>query len=304
MELRLFLIFLFSHFFGDFVVQNQSLCNQRFPQKEFCGRKKALKEMLRGNLKHCLIHLLVLIVMMIGFLFHGYGDIAVESLTVVDVMWRIFMYMISHFMIDLMKSYLTYEHKDLETNIFFFLLDQCLHLLVISLMFLNKWKVWVESFAANIQMEENTWMLIDRLLMGSIVVLFATFFAGIFIKIFMDHLDECNQKALTKNSLKRAKSGKQNAANQKDENREPMVNDEIDGEIRQGGYIIGILERSFILCALVVSTPQLIGFMLTVKSIVRLKKLSKDKFAEYFLIGNLLSFLFAILPGILLQQLW
>ena len=76
-----------------------------------------------------------------------------------------------------------------------------------------------------------------------------------------------------------------------------------DGMVR-GGYLIGILERCFILCAMVIDIPSLIGFMLSVKTIARLKKLSKDKFAEYFLIGNLLSFLSAILGGIVLKYIW
>ena len=49
---------------------------------------------------------------------------------------------------------------------------------------------------------------------------------------------------------------------------------------------------------------MMIGFILTIKSVVRFKKLSNDSFAEYFIIGTFLSFIPAILCGVIIKSLF
>lgn len=62
------------------------------------------------------------------------------------------------------------------------------------------------------------------------------------------------------------------------------------------GATIGILERSIILLMLSVGQYAAIGFVLTAKSIARYDKIADDpKFAEYYLLGTLLSTLLVIL---------
>ena len=62
------------------------------------------------------------------------------------------------------------------------------------------------------------------------------------------------------------------------------------------GAFIGALERIIILLFLSVGQYAAIGLVLTAKSIARYDKISKDQqFAEYYLLGTLLSTLFAIL---------
>ena len=309
MSLRLFLIFILSHLIGDFVIQSQSLCKKRFPKKTECGKKQARKSMLKGNLIHSLQHACILLVLIVLFLqADTWVSIQRNHLNWWHISILVCINLLSHFLIDWLKSWLAYEHKNLESNVYYFLGDQLLHLIVILVLFSKNIKDWLNklllSFDTDIYFNQLNRM--DKLLMSGILILFSTFFAGIFIKIFMEHLDLWNKAIIEKNQRKeRKKKVVQRQINSTPESSDIAENqeDEIDGEMRQGGYIIGILERFFILGAMMISTPQLIGFMLTVKSIVRLKKMSKDKFAEYFLIGNLLSFLFAILPGVLLQKL-
>lgn len=310
MQLRLFLIFILSHLIGDFVIQSQSVCNQRFPKKMECGKQRARKSIIKGNLIHSLLHAILLVFLILLFLqsnsydIYGGGKLGLCYISIL-----VFINFFSHFMIDCSKSWLAYEHMNLEFNLYFFLGDQLLHLMIILGLFSRYIKDWLNKLLLSMDTEGyiNQLERVDKILISGIVITFSTFFAGIFIKIFMEHLDFRNKvvvkisqekvhkkKVLPKNMPKSLESSE--GATQEGEN-------EIDGEMKQGGYIIGILERFFILGAMMISTPQLIGFMLTVKSIVRLKKMSKDKFAEYFLIGNLLSFLFAIIPGVLLQKL-
>lgn len=68
------------------------------------------------------------------------------------------------------------------------------------------------------------------------------------------------------------------------------------GDTRQVGRYIGFLERAVIL------TLTLVGFVFTAKSIARHKELENRDFAEYYLVGTLLSALFAILGGLFLKS--
>ena len=46
---------------------------------------------------------------------------------------------------------------------------------------------------------------------------------------------------------------------------------------------------------------SIIGFILTAKSIARFNKLSDQRFAEYFIIGNLISFTSSIIGGVFVK---
>lgn len=78
-----------------------------------------------------------------------------------------------------------------------------------------------------------------------------------------------------------------------------------DGTLRGAGTYIGILERLFIIIAMLTSNLSVIGFLLAAKSVFRFGDLSRSedrKLTEYILIGTLLSFLIAILTG--LAMIW
>lgn len=74
-------------------------------------------------------------------------------------------------------------------------------------------------------------------------------------------------------------------------------------ELRNAGLYIGWLERFLVLTAMLVQSPALIGLILTGKSIARLPDLKGARFAEYFLIGTLLSISLAVIGGITLLRL-
>lgn len=73
-------------------------------------------------------------------------------------------------------------------------------------------------------------------------------------------------------------------------------------QLRNAGLYIGWLERFLVLTAIAVQSPTLVGLILTGKSIARFPELKEPRFAEYFLIGTLLSISIAVTGGLLL--LW
>ena len=78
---------------------------------------------------------------------------------------------------------------------------------------------------------------------------------------------------------------------------------ETQEQIRNAGMYIGWLERFLVVTAILVQSPSMVGLILTGKSIARFPKL-REHFAEYYLIGTLLSIGLAVIGGLALAKLW
>ena len=69
---------------------------------------------------------------------------------------------------------------------------------------------------------------------------------------------------------------------------------------KNAGRFIGTLERLIMTFFLVIRQYSAVGLVLTAKSIARYEKISKEQdFAEYYLIGTLLSTMFAVLVSLI-----
>ncbi len=72
-----------------------------------------------------------------------------------------------------------------------------------------------------------------------------------------------------------------------------------------GGRIIGMLERAFAYCGVLLGHPEAAALVVAVKSVARFPEFSKPhvgrKFAEYFLIGTLLSIGFALATAFMIK---
>ena len=75
-----------------------------------------------------------------------------------------------------------------------------------------------------------------------------------------------------------------------------------EGELLRTGRVIGMLERVLLFLILVQGEWAAVGFVIAAKSVVRFPELNKRDFAEYYLLGTLASFLFAILSVLLYEQ--
>lgn len=76
----------------------------------------------------------------------------------------------------------------------------------------------------------------------------------------------------------------------------PSSEEHVDEGIPNAGALIGVFERVFILLMLYANQFTAIGFVLTAKSIARYNKISENpQFAEYYLLGTLLSTLLIII---------
>src|SRR6266852_5689548 len=74
-------------------------------------------------------------------------------------------------------------------------------------------------------------------------------------------------------------------------------------QLQNAGLYIGWLERFLVVTALLLQSPATVGLILTAKSIARYPEFKSERFAEYFLIGTLLSISIALVGGALLAKL-
>lgn len=72
--------------------------------------------------------------------------------------------------------------------------------------------------------------------------------------------------------------------------------------MQNAGLYIGWLERFLLLTALLLQSPGTAGLILAAKAIARYPEFKSEHFAEYFLIGTLLSFSIAVLGGVVLAR--
>ena len=70
------------------------------------------------------------------------------------------------------------------------------------------------------------------------------------------------------------------------------------------GKIIGMLERGIILTLGLLGEFGAISFVFVAKSMARFKQMEERQFAEYYLIGTLLSFFFALIVSIVAQGIY
>jgi hypothetical protein len=73
--------------------------------------------------------------------------------------------------------------------------------------------------------------------------------------------------------------------------------------LQNAGLYIGWLERFLVLTVLLLQSPAAVGLILTAKAIARYPEFKSVRFAEYFLIGTLLSVSIAFVGGALLAHL-
>ena len=77
----------------------------------------------------------------------------------------------------------------------------------------------------------------------------------------------------------------------------------VDGKEYATGRVIGILERILIFAAVLGNQIAAIGIVLAAKGFIRFKEMDDRPFAEYVLIGTLMSALYAVIVGLAVKSL-
>ncbi len=271
MNFRVLLFLVIGHLLSDFIFQNSSILKKRFSENK--------KEIIVGNLLHCLIHFSCSVILTLYFVIEGHLTLLVYLISLILIAC-------GHFIIDVLKSLLILGWPSIQNNIYIFISDQLLHILTITLIVivynpsinLSKAFSFIKDYPNNIE-------IFDRWLILIIIFFACTSGVGIFIKKFITYINLKKYKKFI------------------DKGNRIIEKNYDDLGIYNGGYIIGILERILILLGMAIGQPGIIGFVLTAKSIARFKKLDDSRFSEYFIVGTFISFICAIIGGIFISSL-
>lgn len=201
---------------------------------------------------------------------HIYIHVIITAATLFIILWDlklwslILIISLLHFIIDLIKSSIK------RTNIWIFISDQFLHLLVVItvwLVYTDQCDKFFELFCSFINNSKFWWLLLAYILL----TIPTSVLIGKMTNKWSNELTGSNQT-----------KGLENA-----------------------GKWIGTIERVLIFTFIIVNQLSVIGFLLAAKSVFRfgdLKDSTDQKKTEYIIIGTFISFLLAILMGLVIQQ--
>lgn len=226
---------------------------------DFYFQSSALAKNKEHSGKKLLLHCFFYLIIMVGVTLPFFG----WSLLFTAIGVSIF-----HFLIDGMKFLVTRRYvvkKNSDTVIY--LLDQALHVLVILAA-----SVYLDLSATKIHFLSGVEIVLDSfgwdieyILSWGLILLLVIRPCSITIKKVLNDY-------------------------------RPTSEEHIDEGIPNAGALIGVFERIFILLMLYANQFTAIGFVLTAKSIARYNKISENpQFAEYYLLGTLLSTLLIII---------
>lgn len=272
MESSIFLLAVLAHLISDFILQTEANMNKRISFK--------LSKSFYANIIHSFIHFIVITLSFFIFITLFYTD---NYYMVLPLILTGFLIALSHFIIDQCKSICIIKEV-IKNKIILFLVDQVLHILMLYTIvhFIVK-----KTPIAVYLIEFNVLILIF------IIILLATVVIGITIRKIIEQISSDDSQT----------SLRDNFSNNNEILHISIQCNEDHLETRNGGFWIGILERLFIITVILLNQPMMIGFVLTAKSIARFKKLDDERFAEYYIIGTLISYMVGIICGYAILKL-
>lgn len=285
---------IFGHFLADYLFQTDKINND----KESVNNKIKYKALFKHVFTHFITY--VFILLFVGqFSFMSFNAILLIS--------------ILHLFIDIGKEELKKNPRFSSftwSSVFIYIFDQILHIITIIfvLQILNlinySWNdIWgfLGSFLFNDPKGNIKFSTIDKITAVGSVVLFNTYFCAylfeLVLKPFKPGLDNFIDSTLEHKlnfTYKDGEFSEEYAIEKVD-----IQNHYQESPTKIGKYI-GMIERLVIMFLIAAQAFVAITFIVTIKALTRFKQFDDKCFAEYYLIGSLLSVLFAIISGYLL----
>ena len=321
--LEIILLLILTHLVADFPLQTNKL-NKMKKRREFSSQLRSMQERtirkrIGGIALHVLIHFsCTVLVVGLYALFYLEGNFDYTALLQLAG-WSA----VLHFGIDYTKEHF-HDNKKIKPVVFY-LLDQGLHLLTLIILakffgFLEIQVLDIEKLFNYLISEESLNIsFVSRIAMIGIILILNTYFSGYLIGMLVTKGE--NKSGDTKKiytlyydvdsigSIENYSKGdlieKLKSLNMKSEGmtvEETISEVEYkDTEIKYGKYI-GYLERLIIMVLVAVNAISAIAFVIGIKALARFKQFEDRDFAEYYLIGTMISILMGLLSGWLLLR--
>ncbi|MGX6977873.1 DUF3307 domain-containing protein [Vagococcus elongatus] len=288
---NLTLVLIIGHLLADFPLQQQGM-----------------KETKKGIRTHVMTHIIVSGLLSVIFLFFFSK---VNFALIYRILLTIVLISLFHFLVDSAKEglkkhidqFISTPHIRMAVQTGLYVLDQLIHLtiivLVVTWIFGIKFNFY-HFFDAFIQKEIQL-PFSTQILLTIIVILLSVFFVGYLIASVLSYfkpdneirekikMEECRQQderphIIEKVTIKKA----------------TYVTDSPE----KAGMWIGILERLLILILCLADSITGISFIIAMKALTRFKQFDDKSFAEYYLIGSMLSIMFSLMLGYFLRFVW
>lgn len=267
-----------SHLLGDFIFQTD---------KMVANKKNGLINKTR--IYHSLVHMvlsLFMIILISKMEIHGDIIIINEREIIIPILLPAIVIGITHYFIDYFKSKIKLK------EIYTFLIDQGLHILVMVLVSfylknLSKdyMKDYVNLFSNDSISISNYFYEINIIISLLIVMIMATKVSGIIIELILENLRDREEPKKIVGTT----------AGFMPENLQENIEVE-EKNINRGKYI-GYFERMIVVVLVINNSYTAIGLLGTFKTMARFKQLEDESFAEYYILGTLISIFFGIVIG-------
>lgn len=283
------LLLLLAHLIADFWLQTDEM----------------VKEKLKYMKKHMLHHLMTTGIALA--IIWGYHD-DFQPIIRYFVLPLLFIVM-THFLIDLLKIKLIDSLKrtkpDSMKKLGFFLLDQCLHVMVIlatCILFFHMTAQGMLTSMIDLYGQESLSPL-NTLLFLVIIFILATSVSGHIVKHIVGSLPSEFANFEGEWTLRNQMLAATEKLQVKTEN---SLSEEYhfftySSPLQSRGKLIGYIERLLVIILTVIGAYHSIAFIIAAKSIARFKQLDDRNWAEYFLLGTLSSIFLGLVLGLVVQ---
>jgi hypothetical protein len=287
----LILSLLAAHLIADFYLQTDEMVQNK----------------MRSMKKHILHHAVINAMVLAGSWFLYNQDMNPLH----AILWPGIFIVSTHFVIDLLKIKLIDRYTNSSENLnklWFFLLDQLLHLLMILValrLFFDQPLLFVFNRFTGLLSDEGSQLnMLSAILFIIIILMLGTTVSGHIIRLLLGSLPgqllTFEGKYTFKNDLKETEYPNSSKGEKGlSEQYSYMIFNKHD---LSRGKLIGYIERLLVILLTYYSSYPAIAFIVTAKSIARFKQMDDRDWAEYFLLGTLTSMFLGILFGILLRE--
>jgi hypothetical protein len=286
----LLLSLIIAHLLADFYLQTDHMVQDKLK-----------------NIKKHLFHHLFVNVVVLSLAWYLQNQ---ESDPLIAIIWPVLFITGTHFLIDLLKIKLVDQYTNSEnlSKLWFFVIDQVLHLLMILIALQLFYKISLVSVLNRLSElllgEGGEIGDLNTILFLAIILILGTTVSGHIIRILLGSLPgqllTFEGKYTFKNDLKETDYPKNsNGERGLSEQYSYMIFNKHD---LSRGKLIGYIERLLVILLTYYGSYPAIAFIVTAKSIARFKQMDDRDWAEYFLLGTLTSMFLGILFGILLRE--
>lgn len=265
-----------------------------------------VKDKLKNMKKHLFHHLIVnaAVLSLTWYL----NDQRTDPLTA--IIWPVLFITGTHFIIDLFKIKLVDQYTNSEnlSKLWFFVIDQLLHLVMILIALQLFYKISLVSVLERISElltgEGGGIGELNTILFIVIILILGTSVSGHIIRILLGSLPG---QLLTFEGKYTFNNGLKESDYLKNSNGERGLSEQYSYMIfnkhdLSRGKLIGYIERLLVILLTYYASYPAIAFIVTAKSIARFKQMDDRDWAEYFLLGTLTSMFLGIVFGILLRE--